>query len=180
MLGRKLLNTHFYDGKLNRNPNLDAKIESVRDIDENEKRRVILQFFQQPKNKLSKIGNEYMRKVIDDMIHPNGKVKNFDGKNGLWAGDVLYLICKNNPSRTIVDVINVQFEDMRTGLCPQGRSTRLYQVLLAIAPVSDLEVQSERGSNITFVDEDDETHEFELEFDDGDTDDEEEIIEIDL
>ena len=68
------------------------------------------------------------------IIAESDSAANYDGK--VDARDLLYALCMLMQKRKdlmpdILDELEIQDSDMSTGLCPQGRTTRLYQILVA-------------------------------------------------
>lgn len=70
--------------------------------------------------------------IKNDMItNPNA---NYDPTNNLYADDILYLILYKLESynkemqNNVLLLLNEIFEEMYSGLCPQGRTHRLYQI----------------------------------------------------
>jgi len=59
---------------------------------------------------------------------------NFDSVNKLYACDLLYLCYEKvhiERNHDFLKELIIQLEGMTTGLCPQGRNTRLFQILVA-------------------------------------------------
>ena len=122
-----LLDTHNYDGKLDISllPDLtyiseltiDDKIERARDI-----RAIAAEVF-----------GPIPLKYLDLIISSIGTASNIDPTNGLVADDLLCIcwIYRENPDFMIE--LETQLQDMRTGFCPQGRTHRLFQVLMAFS-----------------------------------------------
>jgi len=149
------LETHFYDNAIVVEPSIKEKLDDVFLIDNNEKRSLILRYFRSSKRSMSQQATKNLNVIVDDMIHKNSAKKNFDPSNQLWSGDILYTICGLNPSRPIIDALEIQLQDMNKGFCSQGRCTRLYQILASLSPESD--------DSIIFVDEsEDESEEIEV------------------
>jgi methyltransferase-like protein len=59
----------------------------------------------------------------------------YDPSNKIYVFDLLYIVedlCrKYEDCSDIIKVLVEQLEDMSTGLCPQGRTTRLYQIVFS-------------------------------------------------
>lgn len=57
----------------------------------------------------------------------------YDPSNNIHVFDLLYIIedvCrKYEDCSDIIKALTEQLEDMSTGMCPQGRTTRLYQII---------------------------------------------------
>lgn len=60
---------------------------------------------------------------------------NYDATNDLYADDILYicaeLLSKVPDKECFISVLNQQLSEMSTGMCPQGRTHRLIQVITA-------------------------------------------------
>lgn len=87
----------------------------------------------------------YMSRIKQDMLKP-GRLPNYDSTNFVYADDILWLCGrilfrmprKSDCKPDMSDVINELVEnlaDMRSGDCPQGRTTRLLQVLFSFEDV---------------------------------------------
>lgn len=60
----------------------------------------------------------------------------FDPTNQVKVDDLLYLCClisenKNVNINDFLGILIIQLEDMATGFCPQGQTTRLLQIVLS-------------------------------------------------
>src|SRR5205085_12636761 len=67
-------------------------------------------------------------KILIDAI---GTKRNYDHSNKIDGDDLIYMCNDYLDNQHFVANLNVQLEDMSTGLCAQGRTHRLYQLLLA-------------------------------------------------
>lgn len=60
---------------------------------------------------------------------------NYDNANNLYADQLLYacylLLVNKNFDKDLLVQLAIQLDEMSSGMCPQGRTTRLYQVLYA-------------------------------------------------
>lgn len=136
------LDTHYYDGKIERNALVEEEIAALREqteegsITEHAKRSVILRFFTKTSNILTQKADISMKLIIADMINKITYIRNYDAKNELWVGDLLYLVCNKNARKSLVDSMNLYFEDMTRGLCSRGKPLRLYQILTQIVDPS--------------------------------------------
>ena len=118
-----MLNTHHYDGKLIITDFI-ADIERVKKIDKVTK---LTKF-----NKLADLALTIFQKrnlsvIIRD--YKNNSRANYDSSNNLDAADLLYLCCEKMDDDDFRDIFILQLDDMTSGMCPQGRTTRLFQVL---------------------------------------------------
>lgn len=128
------LNTHFYDGKLVQN-DLISKIIDLRNSKLSETKRELFAKLAE-EIKTAKVEERFRLTalqaihIIDRDIHQPG---NYDCTNGIYADDVLYLVCKrmySDKEIEIFDYLTEQLSDIITsGQCAQGRSTRLFQLL---------------------------------------------------
>lgn len=143
------LNLHFYDSQIECDPTIRAGIEQVKDVDK-------IHAFNELKQKLDAQALPCLNAIIDDYLR-FGRVKsivqepvlpeiepkvipnpNYDPSNDFFACDLLYLCYQKLEDCTdpvlyaaITEQLVTQLIDMLTGLCPPGRTSRLYQVLLA-------------------------------------------------
>lgn len=112
------LDTHYYDSKLNPvekiNLSPEEKISLANDL---------LSFLE---DKLS-IG--FLKKIISDF----GKNSNIDKTNGLIADDLVCMCWNHRNNKDFIEILQLQLKDMSTGFCPQGRTHRLYQTLMAFS-----------------------------------------------
>jgi hypothetical protein len=73
--------------------------------------------------------------ILDDFQHANHK--NYDHTNDLHAEDILFYLGKlvaklcRSSINDFLDLVNLQLDEMSSGICPQGRTHRFYQVALA-------------------------------------------------
>ncbi len=129
-------NTHYYDGKLS-----DILVQIVQNQQENNSDELTTE-----KNtlftRLSKdikesplVPPQYRRTAviaINKIMQSIRQPANYDRTNGLYADDVLYLVCKHiyeTMNMEALQYLSEQLSDIITsGQCPQGRSTRVFQV----------------------------------------------------
>ena len=129
ILGPDAINTHFFDGKL-------ATLDIKKDIDRShlisEQEKLSL-FDGLSQYMTSKYGSNFQGKVcLDSIIRGTSKPENYDPSNKLFAEDLLYLIAEKiiyEKNEEYGELLFTQLQDMLTGLCPQGRTTRLFQIL---------------------------------------------------
>src|SRR3990170_3701392 len=122
----KKLNTHYYDGKLKEN----SLIESVSDLQKvdapeltAEKRELFTSLMDKLMAEKQTMAGYAVRAIIDGIRSP----ANFDPTNGIYADDILYLICKGDyPSEYFTEQLG---DIITSGSCPQGRCARLFQIL---------------------------------------------------
>ena len=115
-----MLNTHFYDGKIMN------ELPIVKDLSFEEKQQCGQDLIKSCLHINTKA--LYYLSVMVDSI---GTSSNIDMTNDLNADDLLCLcwIYRNNID--FVKELEIQLLDMESGFCPQGRTHRLYQLLLA-------------------------------------------------
>jgi len=138
-MNNNLLLTHNYDGKFNNSINIFEKdILRVSRISKMDK----LKAFSELQINLSNYKNfsQNCKKCLNEIINSflnygrNEKSKNYDPINKLYADDLLYLSYEKIIVEKNTDFTNIlisQLEDMISGLCSQGRTTRLFQILFA-------------------------------------------------
>lgn len=135
------LQTHHYDGKLREilnNSNLLNELHSVEQDDEKKKEIFITLLNHMQNESIINSSNSSiyalhcLRKIIFDS--PD---QNYDKSNDLDASNLLYMICQRifDHEHEIINYdlyrsLVLQLEDMISGLCPEGRTTRLVQVLV--------------------------------------------------
>lgn len=116
------MNTHSFDGKWQDHFTPERSISSEEEWSVVEKMK---------QWSLSAGGHFVLRILLDDYQ----KAGNFDPIAKSSCDYLLYLIAKKlgeNPSGEMLGLFDEILREMQTGLCPQGRSTRLYQFLLAL------------------------------------------------
>ena len=121
------LDTHTYDGKLDITllPDLiaitelpiDYKLERAHDI-----RTIAAMTF-----------NPLALHYLDGIISSIGTSNNKDPTNGLSADDLLCLCWLYRENSSFMIELETQLLDMGTGFCPQGRTHRLFQTLMAFS-----------------------------------------------
>lgn len=132
------INTHTYDGKLEK-----TKIYLIKDIIRASQvpKGVKLEAFDQLREHLKRvpISPEALKcfDVIVATFTQSGHAQNnpnYDPSNDLFADDLLYLCFEKivvEKNEDLCGSLIQQLRDMTTGLCAQGRTTRLFQILLA-------------------------------------------------
>src|SRR5579872_5629927 len=118
-------NTHDYDGKLN--PSHLESLSSVHNLSIEEKKRIGNDFVNYVSDKISPSALHYLRMIVTNM----GTVSNIDNTNNLVADDLIYLCWDRRTNKDFLATLEIQLIDMATGFCPQGRTHRLFQSLLA-------------------------------------------------
>lgn len=119
------LEIHTYDGKIDNK--ILPELEAVREL---------------PLDVKIKKGQEIRRKAeetfkakalyyLDGIIGQIGTNNNIDPTNMLDASDILCICWLYKDNEEFMNVLEVQLEDMETGFCPQGRTHRLFQTVMA-------------------------------------------------
>ena len=103
-----MLDTHTYDGKL------DKKIKC---------NEIFNEFIKKSRNILS---INFLKKIIDDI----GSNNNYDHTNDLNADDLLSLCSILKHNEDFLNELEIQLLDMQSGFCSQGRTHRLFQLIL--------------------------------------------------
>ena len=124
----RLTETHFYDGQLEKAV-LEADLSRASQKTSEEK----LAAFGLLRSLLPKITHHNFDVIVRDFIR-TGRTKgaNYDPTNDLYADDLLYLCSELSSDPVLIDLLTAQLVDMSTGICPQGRTHRLFQVLWAL------------------------------------------------
>ena len=135
-IDRSKLNTHHYDGKLylkrDEIDNMIAKIDQTKKKDAFEKLT---------KNIKKTTNNNNVHRCLNALVNNcNRKTSspNYDSINMMYADDLLYLCCQaiegniGGEDNDVFDLLIHQLNEMASGMCPQGRTTRLYQIIAAL------------------------------------------------
>lgn len=115
-----MTDTHLYDGKIKN----EIDLQEYENLDIEEKKKFCFPLTEKIKNSEAKI---YLEKIYQDI----GNHQNFDPTNKINADNLLCACSKLSNNEDFVDELEIQLADMKTGHCPQGRTHRLYQILLA-------------------------------------------------
>jgi hypothetical protein len=137
-LGGKHLETHGYDGKW--------KTECIRVF--NKMRRIPLPSFDACIQEISscitmdKCDPKIKKHAYQTLtMMKDSPSENYDGRNGVSASDLLRMVWYFVRTDTSLSQWRMFLEQMSdissSGPCPQGRSTRLFQLLLAFADEPD-------------------------------------------
>lgn len=117
------LDTHYYDGKL---PIKDEKIKDVISTYTDDELRSIIKSLRYKIESKPRSGNSLF--YFDAIVRDAHGSPNFDPINHLYANELLYIIAIYSDSIDTLLLIE-QLNDMKSGFCPQGRTTRLYQII---------------------------------------------------
>lgn len=126
----QLLNTHNYDGKLYKI--LIENINNVHNLTQEDKlinATNILNLMIE--NNIS----EDLIQIFRQIINGFNTAANYDPSNNLWADDIIYLLEEHKLKEDFLKLLTEQLNDMKTGFCPQGRTHRLFQLLLVFLEI---------------------------------------------
>jgi hypothetical protein len=118
---------HNYDGKLN-------NYEPIKNWTKSEKKQIFEELI-----KMIPIANivaiNGVNLILKDMMQFEGNNPNFDNINNMDASDLLAdLIQKIKDGNDVLSILIEQLEDMvLTGVCPQGRAIRFYQIFITLS-----------------------------------------------
>lgn len=113
-----MLNTHFYDGKI-------ISELFVQNLTIEEKQECGKQLLQSCLH-LDPKAIHYLTSIVNDI----GTLNNVDHTNHLNADDLIYFCWTFRNNEAFIKELEIQLLDMETGFCPQGRTHRLYQILI--------------------------------------------------
>ncbi len=110
-----MLNTHYYDGKIN-HAIQSNKLENVM-----KKGNELCQLNLKPE------ALYYLNQIVKDI----GTFNNYDPTNNLNADDLICICWLYKDNVDFLEEFEIQLMDMASGFCSQGRCHRLYQLILA-------------------------------------------------
>lgn len=120
-------NTHFYDTKLDNTKKLiEKELLVASQVDRRNKLMIFRDLCKRYNNRLI-----CLNKIVND--YNSGNSGNIDNINKLNADDLLYLSAKRiliEKDKDFEELFLYQMEEMKTGMCPQGRTIRLLQILV--------------------------------------------------
>jgi hypothetical protein len=136
VLGAQGINTHYYDGILcNLRHLIQSDLDRVASINKSSAFEDLSRIVsaQNPCPQTTMCLNAIIQTYI---THGRGG-ENYDPKNDMYACDLLYIVYeriirKDEMSPRYLEELLIQLEDMATGLCEQGRTTRLFQILVML------------------------------------------------
>ena len=112
------MDVHLFDGKLdiqnlklNNNLTLEEKLRLCQELNPLIKGKALIYYWMIMRDK-------------------DGK-SNYDPSNNLSALDLLAMAASHKDNPDFILLLNSQLKDMATGSCPQGRTHRLFQLLMA-------------------------------------------------
>lgn len=140
ILGPESLNTHFFDGKMSAViSSIQPEIDRVQSLSQTEKSKGFAEL--EAKLRASSDIGSYpnalrcFSAIASDFA--SGRRGNYDSANKLNAEDLLYLLYEKivlEKNEEYENLTLVQLDEMISGLSPQGRTTRLLQVLVMLGP----------------------------------------------
>lgn len=125
----KILNVHTYDGVINlKSCSVTKYIDEMKNKSMKEKKSLAKEVLRHGEiYKFSKISIDYLNKIIKDI----GTNKNFDPTNNFSVDELICVCWIFRENKNFMKLLEEQLSDMKTGFCPQGRTHRIYQLLLA-------------------------------------------------
>ena len=120
-----MIDVHTYDGVIDTTQLRELKMFDNLNIEEKKERGLRLAT---TLNMCGKAKNIF-RKMVEDM----GTNANIDTTNGLIADNLILLCLKHQYNENFINILEEQLMDMQSGFCAQGRTHRLYQILLAFS-----------------------------------------------
>ena len=134
------INIHIYDGKIDKS-DASQELERAYSTPKNTKFQMLENLYsyvvKTPNELKTQQGLKCMRMLIDEFARteePRTKSgPNWDSSNELFADDLLFLSSEmvldpRYDQFDILHILNLQFTEMATGMCPQGRATRMWQL----------------------------------------------------
>lgn len=128
MSDASVLNTHTYDGNL-----------AITDLS---LLNIVKCWTQEQKSKcgselIQHLSNRQALVYLQTIVASIGTSANIDPSNNLVADDLICLAWLLRNNNSFITELEIQLLDMATGFCPQGRTHRLFQVLLAFVKQLD-------------------------------------------
>lgn len=114
------LDIHTYDGKLQNT----LRVNNLLSITD---KKTLASTLITPIQKINLESSLLLSKLISDI----GTGANYDPTNKISADDLLVLCSEKKDSVDFIQELIIQLQDMKTGMCSQGRTHRLYQLILA-------------------------------------------------
>lgn len=130
------LNTHYYDGKLSKLYTVDF-INKLEEVSKIQKETKIACFQKLVSLVKTKQGLRNLQTIIRDLekFGRSENSPNYDGANKLHTCDLLMICCellgKDDAEKVddFLQLFNIQLAEMSSGMCAQGRTTRLFQII---------------------------------------------------
>ena len=129
----ELLNTHYYDLKLG--DQRDVIKDMLKDAEDATDKIEELIFIEHMISTRPNSTHESQRNIsiIINDFRFGRREKNYDCTNSLRADDILYLFASFiRRDIEVCDMLNIQLGEMAGGMCPQGRTHRLLQILIPL------------------------------------------------
>jgi hypothetical protein len=139
-------NTHSYDGTLGQwLPSIQKYIDEYNSISEENKRKIPGDLKEKLKGNPEMRGNAEAGLML--LSADFQKAPNYDNSNGLCA-DYLMYICLSIKNEDFDKALLEQIGDIITlGPCPQGRTTRLLQIILPFIDSPSQQQATSTGEN---------------------------------
>lgn len=118
------LDTHSYDYNLASVQIPDLILIQQLTIEQKRERGAAL--LQAIQSKIQPRAFSFLSRIVQAM----GTAANIDTTNNLVADDLICLCWNHRENSTFILELEAQLLDMATGFCPQGRTHRLFQILL--------------------------------------------------
>ena len=138
---RNLELTRYYNTSIKRENGIDRRIRQIVNVDAQQKRIKILDFFRVPKNKISQTAMITLNKILDDSLYSHTKFKNHDKVNEMYTNDLLYVFCMSNPSIRNIATLQLYLEDASRHT--QCNVSVLYNLLATFVANEEIEVELE-------------------------------------
>lgn len=136
ILGSQGINTHHYDGILcNLRYLIQSDLDRVASIEKTSAFEELIKIVTSQNPPPHAV--VWLNAIIQTYVTHGKGGENYDPKNDMYACDLLYIVYeriirKDEMSPRYLEELILQLEDMQTGPCPQGRTTRLFQILVML------------------------------------------------
>jgi hypothetical protein len=118
------INVHIFDGKFKN------KYTPKRTYNKEEKKIAFEKLQTMLKNPLAKKTVEIMTQDMSNLREN----KNYQKENNIDASDILFELSQHSDNSCLIHNLDEQLSDViRLGICPSGRTTRLFQLLQAFS-----------------------------------------------
>jgi hypothetical protein len=132
-MSRRPNDTHTYDGQLKSNLIPDLALIAAFPLAQKKQCGAELIERASAKTPAMKPGAlHFLRQIVNAI----GTGANIDSTNGLVADDLICLCWKFKDDPHFLVELEIQLQDMATGFCAQGRTHRLFQILLPMIQIS--------------------------------------------
>ncbi len=118
------MDVHIYDGHITVGEHLRIKLDNIKNnVDTDHKIYIARSFIDLCQHSISK-------RVLEIIVNDIGTMNNYDPSNDLNVDDILYACWDYHEDQHFLNLFEEQLYDMQSGLCSQGRTHRLYQLLV--------------------------------------------------